>query len=74
MVRMSIKTAFFPDCELGGLKDISDALKEDKSLQEDTLKQVSCSTRFVFLNLNMMHDLYIYAYHMLTIVTCGEKG
>ncbi|XP_011609108.1 actin filament-associated protein 1-like 1 isoform X2 [Takifugu rubripes] len=27
------------DCELGGLKDITDALKEDKSTQDDTLNQ-----------------------------------
>lgn len=41
-----INTVIFPDCELGGLKDITDALKEDKSIQEDTLKQVCCSTKF----------------------------
>ncbi|TNM98823.1 hypothetical protein fugu_013387 [Takifugu bimaculatus] len=30
------------DCELGGLKDITDALKEDKSTQDDTLNQQNC--------------------------------
>lgn len=48
---MSINTVIFPDCELGGLKDITDALKEDKSIQEDTLKQVSFSTNCAFLKI-----------------------
>lgn len=38
---MSMKTVVFPDCELGDLKDITDALKEDKSTQDDTLNQAS---------------------------------
>lgn len=46
---MSINTLIFPDCELGDLKDMTDALKEDKSIQEDTLKQVSSSTKRFFL-------------------------
>lgn len=31
----------FTDCELGDLKDITDDLKEDKKIQDDTLKQAS---------------------------------
>lgn len=41
---MTITTVVFPDCELGGLKDITDALKEDKSTQDDTLNQAGCNT------------------------------
>ncbi|XP_074530204.1 actin filament-associated protein 1-like 1 isoform X1 [Halichoeres trimaculatus] len=31
------------DCEIGDLKDVTDDLKEDQSLQMDTLKQESCT-------------------------------
>lgn len=69
---MSIITLIFPDCELGGLKDITDALKEDKSAQDDTLKQVSCNTLCAF-NLNLMQHL-IFMLLIVKLITCGEKG
>lgn len=32
---------FLTDCELGDLKDMTDDLKEDKEIQDDTLKLAS---------------------------------